>query len=44
MEHIRQPFFCPKVHQIADYSPYFWIENGLFSALPKLHWGFWECP
>ncbi|CAB9539392.1 hypothetical protein [uncultured Gammaproteobacteria bacterium] len=32
----------PKTHKMAGYSPYFWVKNALFFALPKSHWGFWR--
>ncbi|CAB5497663.1 hypothetical protein THERMOS_708 [Bathymodiolus thermophilus thioautotrophic gill symbiont] len=40
MKSIKQHLFHPKIHQIAGYSPYFWLKNALFSNFPKSHWGF----
>ncbi|CAB5501870.1 hypothetical protein THERMOS_1467 [Bathymodiolus thermophilus thioautotrophic gill symbiont] len=44
MKSIKQHLFHPKIHQIAGYSPNFWLKNALFSNFPKSHWGFWKRP
>ncbi|SFV86475.1 hypothetical protein MNB_SUP05-SYMBIONT-4-1365 [hydrothermal vent metagenome] len=38
MKHIKQHLSHPKTRQITGYSPYFWVENALFSIFPKSHW------
>ncbi|CAB5503697.1 hypothetical protein THERMOT_1836 [Bathymodiolus thermophilus thioautotrophic gill symbiont] len=35
MRSIKQHFFHLKIHQIAGYSPHFWLKNALFYNAPK---------
>ncbi len=37
MKRIKHHLLYPKMRQIVYYSPYFYIQNALFTALPKSH-------